>query len=105
MTVRRSWHLEYDADDVLRGQAADPATVRARSPRLVEFAERALASGRDLVEPAVLSRKLRVEGVRHGRLVLEGGQIVGRGTHASLSASCQTYIEIVESQLRADVAS
>ena len=38
-------------------------------------------------------------------LVLEGGQIVGRGTHASLSASCRTYIEIVESQLRVDVAS
>ena len=38
-------------------------------------------------------------------LVLEDGRIVGQGTHDSLLASCQTYIEIVESQLKADVAS
>jgi ATP-binding cassette subfamily B multidrug efflux pump len=32
-------------------------------------------------------------------IVLEGGEIVGRGTHHELLASCPTYIEIVESQL------
>ncbi len=73
MTVRRDWVLEYDVDDVLRGQAADPDVVRARRPRLVEFAQQALENGRDLIEPAVLSRRLGVEGVRHGRLLLEDG--------------------------------
>ena len=73
MTVRRDWSLDYDVDDVLRGQAADPAAIRARRPRLVEFAERALTNGRELIEPAVLSRRLEVEGVRHGRLMLEDG--------------------------------
>ena len=38
-------------------------------------------------------------------LVLDNGQIVGTGTHESLLATCRTYVEIVESQLRVDVAS
>jgi ATP-binding cassette, subfamily B, multidrug efflux pump len=38
-------------------------------------------------------------------LVLEDGAVVGLGTHESLLATCPTYIEIVESQLKAEVAS
>jgi ATP-binding cassette subfamily B protein len=38
-------------------------------------------------------------------IVLEDGEIVGLGTHEALLATCPTYIEIVESQLRAEVAS
>jgi ATP-binding cassette subfamily B protein len=38
-------------------------------------------------------------------LVLEDGAVVGLGTHESLLATCPTYVEIVESQLRAEVAS
>jgi ATP-binding cassette subfamily B protein len=38
-------------------------------------------------------------------LVLEDGVVVGLGSHESLLATCPTYIEIVESQLRAEVAS
>ena len=38
-------------------------------------------------------------------LVLEEGVVVGLGTHHSLLATCPTYLEIVESQLRAEVAS
>jgi ATP-binding cassette subfamily B protein len=38
-------------------------------------------------------------------LVLDDGEVVGLGTHNSLLATCPTYIEIVESQLRAEVAS
>ncbi len=32
-------------------------------------------------------------------LVLEDGEIIGRGTHAELLETCPTYIEIVESQI------
>ena len=35
-------------------------------------------------------------------LVLEDGQLVGRGSHADLLADCRTYQEIVASQLSAD---
>lgn len=37
-------------------------------------------------------------------LVLEDGEVVGRGTHEQLLASCPTYIEIVESQLTSEEA-
>ena len=37
-------------------------------------------------------------------VVLEDGAVVGLGTHESLLATCPTYVEIVESQLRAEVA-
>ncbi|HZE48905.1 MAG TPA: hypothetical protein VE074_05040, partial [Jatrophihabitantaceae bacterium] len=36
--------------------------------------------------------------------VLEGGAIVGLGTHDELLAGCPTYVEIVESQLAAEEA-
>ena len=37
-------------------------------------------------------------------LVLEDGEVVGRGTHDALLETCTTYQEIVESQLSADEA-
>ncbi len=37
-------------------------------------------------------------------LVLDRGRIVGAGTHAELLETCPTYVEIVESQLAAEVA-
>ena len=37
-------------------------------------------------------------------LVLETGEVVGRGTHAELLETSETYREIVESQLRAEEA-
>ena len=37
-------------------------------------------------------------------LVLDGGRLVGVGTHDELLTSCPTYAEIVQSQLPADVA-
>ena len=37
-------------------------------------------------------------------LVVERGEIVERGTHAELLADCETYREIVESQLTAEEA-
>ncbi|HPM52838.1 MAG TPA: ABC transporter ATP-binding protein, partial [Rhodoglobus sp.] len=37
-------------------------------------------------------------------LVIEDGEIVGRGTHDELLASNETYAEIVDSQLKAEEA-
>ena len=37
-------------------------------------------------------------------LVVEDGEIIGRGTHSSLLESCTTYQEIVASQLSAEEA-
>ncbi len=38
-------------------------------------------------------------------IVLEDGRIVGRGTHEELLRTCETYVEIVDSQLGAGVSS
>jgi ATP-binding cassette subfamily B protein len=48
----------------------------------------------------------RVSTIRHADqiLVVEDGEVVGRGTHDDLLASCPTYQEIVESQLTAEEA-
>ena len=37
-------------------------------------------------------------------VVLEDGEVVGLGTHDELMISCPTYVEIVESQLKAEVS-
>jgi ATP-binding cassette subfamily B protein len=38
-------------------------------------------------------------------LVLDDGAVLGLGTHEELLATCPTYVEIVESQLREEIAS
>ncbi len=65
--------LAFDADAVMRGQGADPTILRARRPALAQIAEQALEEGSPLVEPSVICRAFEVEGVRHERLMLEGG--------------------------------
>lgn len=65
--------IAFDADAVLRGQGADPAVLRQRSPDLVQLAEQALQEGLPLLEPQVAYRRCAVEQMRHERLLLEGG--------------------------------
>ena len=68
-----NWHLDIDADMVLRGQGADPAVVRQRRPRLIKFAEQARLEGLGLIEPVVVYRILPVEKLRHNSLVFTDG--------------------------------
>lgn len=63
------WDLRISADDVLRGQGADPAVTRARRPLLAERAEAALAMAQPLLRPVVLHSELRV--VAHDAELLE----------------------------------
>jgi len=53
-----------------------------------------------LAKATVLLVAQRVASIRHAAqiLVLDGGKLVGKGTHAELVASCPTYAEIVTSQ-------
>ena len=54
-----------------------------------------------LKDAAMIVVAQRVASIRdaHQILVLDGGTIVGRGTHAELVATCPTYAEIVTSQI------
>lgn len=71
MTVLREWELLIDADQVLSGQGAKPAVVRMRSPYLVDMAERAIVEGKSLIKPALLYRRIPVEGILHERILLK----------------------------------
>ncbi len=57
-------------------------------------------------ESAVLVVAQRVSTIRDADdiIVLEAGRIVGRGSHDELMASCETYAEIVDSQLSVEDA-
>lgn len=74
MPVMNQWELSLDVDQVLRGQGADPAALRQRSPRLVELAEQAIEEGTPLLNPALVFQRLAVEGIHHERIKLEGGR-------------------------------
>jgi hypothetical protein len=72
-TLRETdWQLDLDADDALRGQGADPAAMRQRSPRIVERAEAALALARPLLKPVVLSSERRIVEHAADHVELEG---------------------------------
>jgi hypothetical protein len=77
MTLWTEWTLELGADDLLRGQGADPAVVRQRRPRLVAAAQAALAEGPALLRPAAEVCELPVTGLRHERLELSTGALTG----------------------------
>lgn len=73
MPVVTDWDLEIDVDGVLRGQGADPAAIRARSPHLVETAAQALDESRPLLRPQVIYERFPIEVLRHEKLQLAGG--------------------------------
>jgi len=64
------------------------------------------ALARETQDAAVLVVAQRVSTIMHADriVVLDGGRVVGIGTHAQLMADCETYREIVESQITEDEA-
>jgi ATP-binding cassette, subfamily B, multidrug efflux pump len=59
-----------------------------------------LAIAPRLAKATVILIAQRVASIRHAHqiLVLDGGKLAGKGTHAQLVATCPPYAEIVESQ-------
>ncbi len=76
--------------------AVDPATERALRAALRE----------EMAGTTVLTVAQRAESIREADriVVLDGGAIVGTGSHEELLRSCPTYAEIVESQSTAATA-
>ena len=85
-----NWHLDIDADMVLRGQGADPAVIRQRRPQLVEIAKNALEEGQKLIEPGTTYRILPVEAMRHETFKLaDGAKLSGAPLKQHLAQSRQ----------------
>ena len=63
--------LDINVDAVLRGQGADPAIIRTRSPRLIEVSEKAIETSLQLLEPQILVEELEVISHQHEILELE----------------------------------
>jgi hypothetical protein len=66
--------LTLSEDDVLHGEGADPAIVRAKRPILLKAASDALQEGSKILHPAALFHKIPIIEHRHEQLLLEGGK-------------------------------
>ena len=94
MPVLSDWVLELEVDQVLRGQGADPAVLRLRRPALVAQAERALQAGAPLLQPKVAYARLTARGLRHERLVLDGGVLEGSLIAQHFAGASQVVIMV-----------
>jgi hypothetical protein len=78
MPVIDTWNLLVDADDVLRGQGADPSIIRVRRPKLYDIAVQALEEGFSLVHPVVQMERYRIDSFFHHQINLSrGGKLNG----------------------------
>jgi hypothetical protein len=92
---KETWTLEITADDVLRGQGADPAAVKARSPRLFQLAEEALEEGLRLAQPQVAEERFSIASVEHDRLQLKGGaSLKGEGIVHHLAPATEIAVVV-----------
>lgn len=76
MELQQNLDLVFDVDAVLRGQGANASILRARNPRLVRVAERALQECAPLLQPRVMYEIFPTQGVKHERLLLQGGRVI-----------------------------
>ena len=76
MPVLLDLKVEFTADDVLRGQGADPAVLRTRSSRLVSAAEKAVGEAQALIHPTVIYKELDVNAFQHRQVSLSDGGIL-----------------------------
>ena len=86
------WLSRLDTDAVLRGQGADPVRVRARSPRLVALAGRALLEGMPLLAPSIVNQRYTVLSRNHTGLRLRGG---GGLTSPLIAVECAPAEELI----------
>ena len=77
LSVNRDFKLCPDTDMVLRALGADPEVVRERRSPALSVAEQAVAEGRPLLSPVVVSESFEVEEFRHERLRLANGHLSG----------------------------
>ncbi len=83
------FELSLSADDVLRGQGADPVLIRQRRPRLVTAAEQAIILGVGLLHPLAAVQDVEVKAFRHEKLLLGAGRLSGPLISSQLSTAAR----------------
>jgi hypothetical protein len=100
----QAWDLEFNADQVLRGQGADPEIIRARNPALADIAEQAVREGAPFLAPKVYQKRLRVDGFAHDRVRTETGAVFQGplvGQHMASASEVVAVLCTIGSQLEA----
>ena len=95
MELQQKLELIFDVDAVLRGQGADASILHARRPGLVKVAEEAMQESLSLLMPKVVYHEFTVEGVKHERLLLQGGQRIDSKLLAQQLAAASKIIVIL----------
>lgn len=107
MPILDGWQLSIDVDQILKRQGADPAIIRTRSPKLVQYAERSLDVGRSLIEPKLLYKRVSIEEIRHEKVILDDGNyLTGRliTDHFAPADEILVILCTIGSQLEKEVA-
>ena len=110
--VQYSSDLAIEAEHIHRGQGIDPDHLNARSPQLVQLAQRAVEIGKSVIEPIAVYRRLEVVEFQHERShineehVLHGSLIVQHmaGVNAVFVVLC-TIGNIIDSAIKAALES
>jgi hypothetical protein len=95
LALSKDWNFTLSADDILRGQGADPQIVRTSKPRLLAAAEHILAEGLLLLHPAALTSQIGVREHRHERILLENGKTLTGSLVTRHFAGAQRVIAVV----------
>jgi hypothetical protein len=74
MELMQDFDLTLTADDVLRGEGADPQIIRTKKPALLNAASTALSEGYSKLNPKALIHLVKVVEHRHERILLQGGK-------------------------------
>jgi hypothetical protein len=95
MELFKDFDITLSSDDVLRGEGADPVTVRARRPELVKTASAALEEGLSKLHPVAIIHKLKVVEHRHEKILLHGGiELISRLVVNHLSGAEEVVLVI-----------
>jgi hypothetical protein len=74
--VKPSSYIEIEVKHVLRSQGIDPNHPNAKNPQLVELAQRAIETGRSLIDPTAVYRRLNILKLQHERIYLHEAHIL-----------------------------
>ncbi len=78
MSTWSDLEINLSADDILRGEGADPERIKSRKPALVAAAERSIEEGFRLIHPTAMVETYPVAKHGHGMILLDGpGKLTG----------------------------